>query len=350
MVLRDDLLELRPGGAAHRRSRPRPSLWTGAALGTALFAAGCAAPPSKELEPALGPARAEASPAEAPSPAIDASARDARRRELVARVAAEPDWNLYDTGAHFVATPVDDPWLVERARERLEATAAWLAEHFAPPPPDPTRDPLVRVFADRETYRASGGAPGTTGFWSSTERSLVIFDAGDAADRAEVTWPALQHVSVHAFLDDRVGLDAVPPWLLFGLAGHVEGLEPDGDGVLAPPLEGDRWTHLRQVTAAEGPPPLGRLFAFDEREFRGENELGSGGWRNLVLSASLIAYLLEEQPQESAQGALPQALLEALHRGHDASASLEALLPEPDLQRLEADWRAWIETRIGRGL
>ena len=344
MAHRDELLEARPGCTARRRSRVMPRVWTGAAL----FAAACAAPPSKDLAPAPAPALPVAAPAEAPSPAVDASARDARRLELVARVAADQGWNLYDTGAHFVATPVDDPWLVERARVRLEATAAWLAEHLAPPPPDPARAPLVRIFADREAYHAAGGAPGTTGFWSSIERCLVLFDAGDAAARAAITWPALQHVFVHAYLDDRVGLDAVPPWLLFGLAGYVEGLEPDGDGVLAPPLDGDRWTHLRQVTAAEGPPPLGRLFAFDEREFRGENELGSSGWRNLVLSASLFAYLFEEQG--SPQATLPQALLEALARGHGAAETLAGLLPEQELQRLEADWRAWIETRIGRGL
>ena len=328
----------------------------------ALCALACTSPPREASLPAQATPRepgtptADEPPAPAESPAlrpnadlgqgVDELARlDARRRELVELLALEPGWNLYQARRHFIATPVDDPWLVEGLRRRLAATSALLEGWFGAESDPPAAPALVRVYPTRAAYLAAGAPTGSSGVWLSPERTLALFDGRDAVGRASTTWGALQHMLVHEFLDRRAGLEAVPPWLLFGLGGYCEALVLSDGGALLPPLDGGRWTHLREVTAAEGPPPLARLLAFERDEFLGQNEFGSGAWRNLVLASALVGYLREElSAGQPGAGLLTQAV-HALARGESPAPP-----PAAELAALEASWRRWIAARTGRSL
>jgi hypothetical protein len=269
----------------------------------------------------------------------------ARRRELIGALAAEPGWNLYLTQRHYIATPVDDPWLVEGLRRRLDASCALLDAWFGAPESAEQVPSLVRVYPSRAAYQSTRTPAGSTGVWISAENTLALFDGGDAIARAATTWGTLQHMLVHEYLDRRVGLEAVPPWLLFGLGGYFEALQLSGEGTLIPASDDTRWNQLREVTAGEGPPPLARLLTFDRDEFLGRNEFGSSAWRNLVLASALVDYLHEEGAAGRPGEGLLEEALAALVRGETPSAPRNE-----ELRALEAAWRRWITARTGRAL
>jgi hypothetical protein len=315
-------------------------------------------PPGEALEEA--PEESASAPLSTPPPSADESAQldeplvlDLRRRALVEELSREAGWNLYESRRHFIATPVDDPWLIEGARLHLDATFAALQREFAPgASPRPRPKSLVRIYPSEQAYLAAGGPRGSTSFWSRADATLALFDAQSAAARATQTYAALQHVVVHEFLDSVLELEDVPAWLRLGLGGYFERLVLNEGGARAGRLEAPaaarRWDELREVTAAEGPPPLARLMRFDAEEFRGRNEFGSGAWRNLILCSSLVAYLLEAAGPGPSGSELLGAFVQALGQGDGAAQALERVLPGEQLESLDADWRRWVEARVGR--
>jgi|GEM_PF-3577962 len=313
-----------------------------AAWGSSLC--GCGAIPT--------PAHEAAAPAEPPpieggalGPVLTPAELDARRLELARALMDEPGWNLYSTGGDFIATPVDDPLLVEGARRRIDAMRDRLARELPPPAGSQRPAPLLlRIHPDRDAFERAGGQRGTTSFWDAERGEAALFDGGSTEERQRISWPALQHILVHEHLGTTVGLEVVPPWLLFGLASDCEALVLGADGRLAPPAEG-RWRALARETAGAAPPPLARFLAFSREEFEGRNEFGSGAYRNLVLAGSLVAFLREEGPAN-----LLGRTLTALQDGEEAPAALRAGLDGTPVAELDGAWRSWIEARTGRPL
>lgn len=325
---------------------------TGARLGTD---AGVPALSAAATPQVAGPVEASSalSAAAAPYPHDDE-----RRLALARALAGEPGWNLFESASWFLTTPVDDPLLVEGVKLRLEAVRARLHAELAPRNAAAHRSkPLVRIQASRSTFEAAGGQRGTSGFWIGPERTLVIYDAG--ADRAETTWPALQHVAVHAYLDDELGLESVPPWFLYGVAARYESLvhrelRTGGAALLEPPPAAER---ARLVSAVEedAPMPLGELLAFDRDAFFGANRYGSGGFRNLVLAHAFIRFLETAEAGTSAEldrsrSAYLGAAFRALQDGLDGGAAAERARGVVPAAQLDAAWRTWIESETGQAL
>lgn len=280
------------------------------------------------------------------------------RAELAADLASEAGWNLFETPHYFIATPVDQPLLIDGVKSRLEACLASLRTEFGDLEWSARRTPVLRLHPSRSSFAEAGGQAGTTGFWSSPQLSLVIFDAGTPVDRARVTWPALQHVVVHEYLDSAIGLERTPSWLLYGLASKFEALQlfrtHDGFDALRFPADSTRWSELAKETAGSGPPPLRRFLAFNRDEFRGLNGFGSGGYRNLILAWSFVAFL-EEPPASGAESDESRAdflrhYVEALAKGWRAETALDEARGTERLEDLDAAWRQWIEAKTGRGL
>ncbi len=283
---------------------------------------------------------------------------DARRIALAQSLSSEPGWNLYESASWFVATPIDDPLLVEGVKLRLEAVRSRLHTELAPRHATAHRaKPLVRIHASRAAFENAGGQRGTSGFWNGPERTLVVYDAG--ADRAETTWPPLQHVAVHAYLDDELGLKNVPPWFLYGIAARYESLRrrelrTGGLALLEPPPEVER---ARLASAVEDAPPmpLGELLAFDRDEFFGANAYGSGGFRNLVLAHAFVRFLEATDAGTSAEvdrqrAAYLATALRALQDGLGGDVAARRARGVIPAAELDASWRAWIETETGAPL
>jgi hypothetical protein len=305
-----------------------------------------------DAAPAQGAPIAPAPPPTAELPAHD----DALRGELARRLVAErPGWNLYESPSWFLATPVDDPLLVEGARARLEATRSLLLQEL-PPRPDgvPRVKPLVLLHPSGEAYRAAGAPPGSTGYWDPKARELVAHDAGPR--RAEVTWPALQHMAVHAHLDAELGLDATPPWLLFGVGARLEGrrlreLRSGGRELLPRPLA-EEAELLSSALAGEPAPAAGELLALDREAFLAPGGPGGSPYRRLRLASALVAFLEDPEPcgvaaVDAVREGFPRRYLEALQGGAAAAEALTAALGELPLEALEAAWRTWLVTRLG---
>ncbi len=302
-----------------------------------------------------GGAQADATP-----PAVQAPLPhdDARRRALAERLAGElPGWNLYESPCWFLATPVDDPLLVEGARERLEAVRARLHRELPPRRVDAHREkPLVRLHPSREAYAAAGAPQSSTGYWDPQARELVAYDAGGA--RAETTWPALQHMAVHAHLDAELGLAATPPWLLYGVGARYEGLRlrelRSGGRALLPRPASEEAALLRAALGETAPPPLDELFDPDREAFLATDARGLSAYRRLRLASAFVAFL--EDPEPCGDGAVDARragflarYLSALQDGAGPEAGLERALGPISPAQLEAAWRSFLEARLGIG-
>ena len=297
----------------------------------------------------------DSSATDAASQAKASQARHAiRRAQLAQTLAREPAWNLYESEHYFLASPLVDPLLIEGAKRRLDALRRQLEQDF-PPNGAPAASPtLVRILPDRAAFVDWGGQAGSSAFWLSEQQTLVCYDAGDRLERERETWPALQHVLVHEYFGQVLGIREVPPWLLYGVATKYAGLQLKGVGV------NEHWTSpaaatlddpLREVLAGEGPMPLARLLAFDSQEFLGVNEFGSTAYRNLILAGGFVRFT---ENTELDQAALPADFLgryaSALQAGRPAAEALSEALQDADLKTIESDWRTWMEARTGRAL
>lgn len=308
-------------------------------------------PPVVAQRPGDEEARATPPPVQAPLPHDDA-----RRRALAERLAGElPGWNLYESPCWFLATPVDDPLLVEGARERLEAVRARLHRELPPRRVDAHREkPLARLHASREAYAEAGAPRSSTGYWDPQARELVAYDAGGA--RAETTWPALQHMAVHAHLDAELGLAATPPWLLYGVGARYEGLRlrelRSGGRALLPRPANEEGNLLRAALGETAPPPLAELFDPDREAFLATDARGLSAYRRLRLASAFVAFLEDPEPcgdeaVDARRAGFLARYLSALQDGAGPDAGLErALGPLPPGQ-FEAAWRSFLEARLG---
>ncbi len=275
--------------------------------------------------------------------------RAARRLQLSREVAAEDGWNLYETEHYFLATPVDDPLLVEGTKIRLETMYQELSSSFPPGSTEGHRHPpLVRIRPARVDFIAAGGQATSTGFWVPGKKTLELYDGGDESARGLQTWPALQHIVVHEYFGAVLAIEPIPPWLLFGVAAHFEALRffrtDSGESAFGFPSDSERWRQLAVETAGSAPPPLGRFLEMNRDEFHGLNEFGSSGFRNLIISWSIVTFLKETRP-----GFL-ERYVSSLTAGMEPDQCLEQALGGEPISAVDQAWREWIQSRIGRPL
>jgi hypothetical protein len=282
--------------------------------------------------------------------------RNARRWQLAHALGNDGGWNLYESGHYFIATPVDNPLLIEGAKRRLEALQTRLQADFPPASLHNTGpSTLLRIMPSLEAFRSAGGQAGTTAYWDRQENTLVCYDAGNDVARAQDTWPGLQHVIVHEYLDRVLGIQEAPKWLLFGLAASYEALRfeatPEGGRWEAPDPE-DLNRALSGAVAASAPMPLARLLGFDSGEFYGTNEFGSGAYRNLVLARAFVVYCQSPTEQQDAPhpGNFLEKYTDVLARGLGPATALGRALEGSSMAKLNREWRDWIELRTGRKL
>jgi len=274
--------------------------------------------------------------------------RDARRSELSAAIALQPGWNLYECEHYFLATPIDDPRLIDGLKRRCDALSRALLETYPPARTAarklPTDRSVIRVLPSREAFQRAGASPGTTCYWNEERKEIVMFDDTSAGGRGTETWPALQHIVVHEYLSRTLQADDTAAWIKFGIAAHYEGLELGPAGWEAP-QEDPRWRELdAQLTAAECV-PLERLLRYTTEEFYGANAEDSGGRRNLILAWSLYEYLRTDELRYTPAARIPSLYLRARSAGSDHARALEAALAEVNLPALEKDWRDWLMQR-----
>jgi hypothetical protein len=288
-------------------------------------------------------------------PPSQVAQRNSRRWQLAHELRDAPGWNLFESENYFIATPIDDPVLIEGAKRRLDALRERLMDDLPMGPTTEGERPVLRFLEDRAAFDASGARPGTTAQWNASENTLICFDAGTEAERAANTWPGLQHVLVHEYLSSTFVREPAPSWLLYGLAARYEALRFD-----ATP-EGGVWREadtevlaraLSEAVAVDSPMPLRRLLEFTPQEFFGVNEYGSGAYRNLILSRSFVSFCWSGANDSEAQApnGFLKTLVASLARGEEPTRALDRARRDASLESIELAWRGWIEKSTGRPL
>ena len=325
-----------------------------------LLLAACVSPPP--LEPETGHEAAEPEPVLAatsaseetfvgplpvsgpPAPVSDAAV-EPPVETVVTRATSEAGWELRAEGPYRILSQLDDARTLDALEVRALALHARLERDL---PGDPGggagEAATVRVFRDLQGFLEHGGARGSTAFYSSLEREVVVAYASEAS---ATTAPdaALQHILVHEYLLGELGLQSLPPWLLYGLAELYGGMELE-EGELRLPRVEPRL--VEEVLHRSPPPSLELLLGYNESEFLGRNDQGLSAYAAARLAWSL-AYFLEVGREEAGawhpswEGLLARCVEAAREAPPGTEAlAVHAVCSEVDLGALDAAWRLWL--------
>ncbi len=205
-------------------------------------------------------------------------------------------------------------WTVDRLRE----------EHFDRDLPDILTIWLFRNGASyrRYTRELFGETPSTPfGYYSARDRALVM-NIGSGGG-------TLVHELVHPYV--AASFPDCPAWLNEGLASLYEGATSRGARIRG--LVNWRLPGLKAAIRARRLPPFERLLTTTDAEFY-EEDPGS----NYAQARYLCLYLQE-------RGLLRRYFREArAAHEHDPGgvATLRRVLGQPDLERFQRDWEAWV--------
>jgi hypothetical protein len=256
-----------------------------------------------------------------------------RVAHTLAKAERGPDWPRRFThrGRHCaVSSDIDQRVCVEVANTLTEAFATFTAElgalHRSVQPVQ------VFVFAGENSYRSYladvlGTVPiHTTGIYSHTLGQLLLWQTPERARMLQTA----RHEGLHWYLEQV--LPAPPRWLNEGLAQYYETASARGERAGAANLRALRIASLRDQKLL----PLAQFFARSDGEFYADPAL------SYAQSWAMVTFLREGT---QAQRAVLPALIAALQRGIAHAEALTAVLPEPKLDALDRELRAWLDAQ-----
>ncbi len=318
-----------------------------------------------------------------PALAADATLRDRERAKQQAKLdALGGDWKLYETPNYFVVTPhtdkafiaelcdrleairavyeVDYPY--EKAKELREAGAAaqtgltekekrekelekkMAAELFGGADPrELSRCSVVRIFTDHGQYMSYGAPGGSAGYWSATDRELVLYD--DQADGGRKdTWIVLNHEAFHQYIFYLYGNISPHSWYNEGTGDFYSGLEYKNKRFS---LKANLWRRdtIKAVVQANKHVPLADFVRFTQPEYYGTNKFGALIGNNYAQGWSLIYFLRTGKKNfpknwDPAWDEILSTYFRVLATSGDLDQAVTEAFQGIDFDALEAAWKA----------
>lgn len=313
----------------------------------------------------------------------DSSLRDRERAKQQAKLdALGGDWKLYETPNYFVVTPhtdkafiaelcdrleairavyeVDYPY--EKAKELREAGAAaqtgltekekrekelekkMAAELFGGADPrELSRCSVVRIFTDHGQYMSYGAPGGSAGYWSATDRELVLYD--DQADGGRKdTWIVLNHEAFHQYIFYLYGNISPHSWYNEGTGDFYSGLEYKNKRFN---LKANLWRRdtIKAVVQANKHVPLADFVRFTQPEYYGTNKFGAQIGNNYAQGWSLIYFLRTGKKNfpknwDPAWDEILSTYFRVLATSGDLDQAVTEAFQGIDFDALEAAWKA----------
>ncbi|MCB9914985.1 MAG: hypothetical protein H6828_07530 [Planctomycetes bacterium] len=282
-------------------------------------------------------------------------AREQRRAELQLEVQRSPGWGAYESEHYLILSYVHDAARLDELRARAEATRARLVREFpAATPLGGANEPsgtVLRVFGSTAQYYEYGGPGGSSAYYSPrTREAVVLLDAHVDEPRP---YEPLQHILVHEYFAERLGLADLPLWLLYGVAELYGGMDPRAGRLELPDAEPRLAEPVLQRAVDQV--PLATLLGYGSRQFFGDNAEGLGAYGSARLAWSLVLFLDRGETTgpfwDPAWRGLVGRCVEAAAtaEGEAPREAVQRVLDGVDLPALEAAWQAWVRSHAGSG-
>jgi hypothetical protein len=308
--------------------------------------------------------------------------RDKKRAELNKDLAKLPGWKLYETPHYFIVTPHEDKAFRDELMKRLEAIHAIYeqdypaakAEEFRKigeaaktgdqkTPEEKERDKalkdfftdgadpqemakcsVVRVFTDKSAYHSYGGPGASAGYWSPSDRELVLYDDQAGGGRND-TWSVLNHEAFHQYIFYFYGNIAPHSWYNEGTGDFYSGYAWKTNKFV---LEKFQWRigTIKEAIQQKAYVPLDKFVKLSQPDYYGgatKTWPKADGGQNYAQGWSLI-YFLRTGKKNNAKGWVPawdtilETYLRVLATSGKVDQAVDAAFQGVDFAALEAAW------------
>ncbi|MEQ1893745.1 MAG: hypothetical protein ABL998_14470 [Planctomycetota bacterium] len=333
--------------------------------------------------------------------------RSLKRAKLEKEVAKSPGWSLHETPNYFIMACTEDKALVEDLKVRLEAIRQIYVRDYPPelsrkikvvesldeeegeegeegedggdgedgepgqdgepgedgqdgePGADAGDDArsiatidalelgklsVVRLCKNEEMYYQYGGPRGTSGYFSSFQAELLIYD--DKADRGrDYTWAVLNHEGFHQYIFSFFGNVSPQSWYNEGTGDYYSGFDFNTKTKKFTPKKNQgRQDNVLRIK--DNLVPLQRLVTLTQAEFYNPSEFRLEGWATYAQGWSLIWFLREgkgkakgwQKPWEM----ILDTYLETLLATGKTKVAVEKAFEGVDWKALETSWKDFI--------
>lgn len=320
--------------------------------------------------------------AEAGAAEVGKDPRSQKRAKLQMEVQKSPGWSLYETPNYFILSNSDDKPLIEEMKLRLEAIRQVYEKDYPPelsrkikikPMPKPggpeggaEAEPadeerstavvdalelgkcsVVRLCLNRDQYIQYGGSPTSSGYFSSYEEELLIFDDKEDEGR-DKTWGVMNHEGFHQYIYAFFGNVAPHSWYNEGTGDYYSGFEFNTKSKkFTAKIEKGRQDNLLLIR--DKYVPLKDFVRWTKAQYYGTNDgngLGGGrldGWACYAQGWSLIWFLRHGEGKakgwQKPWGAILDTYLKTLLETGDLDKAVDTAFEGVDWDALEASWR-----------
>lgn len=313
--------------------------------------------------------------------------RDKKRADLTKQLSTQQGiWKLYETEHYFVVTPHTDKDFIEELKKRLEAIHAIYeqdypaakAEEFrkigaaaktgddktpeqkaeddalkdlfsdGADPQELAKCSVVRVFTDKAQYHSYGGPGSSAGYWSPSDRELVLYDDQAGGGRND-TWSVLNHEAFHQYIFYFYGNIAPQSWYNEGTGDFYSGYSWKTNKFV---LEKFKWRTdtIKAAIQAKTFVPLADFVKLTQADYYGNATKTwpkADGFQNYAQGWSLI-YFLRTGKKNNARGWNPawdtilETYLRVLATTGKTDLAVDAAFKDVDFAALEASWASYI--------
>jgi len=311
--------------------------------------------------------------------AVGRDPRSQKRAKLEAEVARSPGWSLYETPNYFIISCYDDKAFIDELKLRLEAIRTVYEQDYPPDlsrkvkasakkpegdtgqasetPGEPQdgrtqgvidtlelgKSSVVRVCKNREQYLAYGGPPSSTGYFSSLDQELVVYD--DKADRGrDYTWAVLNHEGFHQYTFAFFGNLAPHSWYNEGTGDYYSGFSFNTKSkkfkVEKSIGRQDNLLRIRDRFI-----PLEDFVTWTKAQYYGQNEAQLEGWACYAEGWSLVYFLRQGQRAKGWQkewGSILDTYTDTLLETGDLEKALAKAFEGVDWEAFEESWRGFM--------
>lgn len=311
--------------------------------------------------------------------------RSEKRAKLQADIAKNPGWSLYETPNYFIVSCYDDKQFIEEMKLRLEGIRQVYERDYPPSiarkirpreladgdqkkagAPEAAQDPdqtvakkvaidalelgknsVVRLCKDRGQYLQYGGREKTSGYFSSMEGELVIFD--DKQDQGrDHTWGVMNHEGFHQYIHAFFGNISPHSWYNEGTGDYYSGFEFNlKTKKFTPKKEIGRQDNLLRIR--DNYVPLREFVTWTKVQYYGRNSggiKGDGkaleGWALYAQGWSMIWFLRtgagKAKGWQASWGTILDVYLDTLLETADLAQAVKKAFEGVDWDAFEKSW------------